>query len=130
MRHNDDNNQNVPTEGTNKRAGSGCPSLLQFQISNSLLDSVHLAVLDPQNEVHHHCCKKRNGQDCRAESVIDAALPAAPDTLCPPMECDEGIYHGAHSDDGEEGGGDATDTVTEVEEADGETAQDDGKVEP
>lgn len=102
----------------------------KFQDQKSLPDSVHLAVLDAENEVHHHSRKKRNGQDGGTESVIDAALPAASDTLCSPMECDEGVDHGAHGDDGEEGGGDATDTVTEVEEADGETAQDDGEVEP
>lgn len=46
------------------------------------------------------------------------------------MECDEGVDHGAHSDDGEKGGGDATDAVTEVEQAYGQTAEDDGEVQP
>lgn len=46
------------------------------------------------------------------------------------MEGDDGVDHGGHGDDGEEGGGDAADAVAEVEEADGEAAQDDGEVEP
>lgn len=46
------------------------------------------------------------------------------------MECDEGVDHGAHGDDGEEGGGDAADAIAEVQEADGKTTQDDGEVKP
>ena len=36
----------------------------------------------------------------------------------------------AMRDDGEESSGDPADAVTEVEQADGETAEDDGEVEP
>lgn len=46
------------------------------------------------------------------------------------MKRHQGVDHGAHGDEGEEAGGDATDGVAEVEEADGETAEDDGEVEP
>ena len=46
------------------------------------------------------------------------------------MEGDEGVEHGAHGDEGEEAGGDLANAVAEVEEADGEAAEDDGEVEP
>lgn len=46
------------------------------------------------------------------------------------MECDDCVDHGAHGDDGEESCGDTTDTVAEVQQADGETAEDDGEVQP
>lgn len=46
------------------------------------------------------------------------------------MKRDEGIYHGCHRNEGEEGGGDATNAVTKVKQTDGQTAEDDGEVEP
>lgn len=46
------------------------------------------------------------------------------------MEGHQRIDHGGHGDDGEQTGGDAADAVTEVQQADGETAQDDGEVQP
>jgi hypothetical protein len=89
-----------------------------------------LPTLNAQNEVHHNSGKKRNGKDGRTESVVDTALPTAANTLCSPVECNEGVDHGAHGDDGEEGGGDAADAVAEVQEADGQTAEDDSEIEP
>ena len=46
------------------------------------------------------------------------------------MEGHEGVEHGGEGDEGEEAGGDLADAVAEVEEADGQAAQDDGEVEP
>ena len=46
------------------------------------------------------------------------------------MECNQGVNHRAHGDNGEKGGGDATDAVTEVEQANGQTAKNDGEVQP
>lgn len=46
------------------------------------------------------------------------------------MECHHGVNHGAHSDDGEKSGGDTTDTVTKVEQADSQAAQNHGEVQP
>ena len=46
------------------------------------------------------------------------------------MEGHEGVEHGGQGDEGEEAGGDLADAVAEVEEADGQAAQDDGEVEP
>lgn len=47
-----------------------------------------------------------------------------------PVEGAEGVDHGRHGDDGEETGGDTADAVTEVQETDGQAAQDDREVEP
>ncbi len=46
------------------------------------------------------------------------------------MERHEGVDHGGHGDEGEETGGDAPNAITEVEEADGQAAEDDGEVQP
>lgn len=46
------------------------------------------------------------------------------------MERNQGIDHRRHGNEGEEGGRDATDVVTEVEQTNGQTAQNDGEVEP
>jgi len=42
----------------------------------------------------------------------------------------ESVDHGAHGDEGEEGGWDAADFIGEVEETDGEAAEDYGEVQP
>lgn len=46
------------------------------------------------------------------------------------MERDDGVDHRRHGDNGEQGGGNAANTVTKVEQTDGETAENDGKVQP
>lgn len=46
------------------------------------------------------------------------------------MVCDEGVGHSGHGDKGKERGRDAANAVTKVEQADGETAENDGEVEP
>jgi hypothetical protein len=46
------------------------------------------------------------------------------------MECEEGVDHGHHSNEREESSANLSDLVAEVEEADCETAEDDGEVEP
>ncbi len=46
------------------------------------------------------------------------------------MKRHQRVDHGAHGHQRKEAGGDAADGITEVEEADGETAEDDGEVEP
>ncbi len=46
------------------------------------------------------------------------------------MERDKRIYHRGHRHDRKQTGGYAANAVAEVEEADGETAQDHGEVEP
>jgi hypothetical protein len=93
-------------------------------------NSVQLGVLDAQNEVYDDGSEKGDGEDGRAKAVVEAALSAATDTLCSPVEGDDGVDHGAHGDDGEEGGGDATDAIAKVQQTNGETAEDDGEVQP
>jgi len=83
-----------------------------------------------QNKVDNDGGKKSNRQYCRTESVVEAALSPHPDTLCSPVECEKGIDHGRHCDDGEESSGDLTDFVTKVEKTDSETSEDDSEVEP
>ena len=46
------------------------------------------------------------------------------------MERKQRIQHGSHSDECEQACTDLTDFIAEVEEANGETTQDDGEVEP
>lgn len=89
-----------------------------------------LVLRDSEDEVNNDGRQQGEGQDCGTETVIDAALAAFADTGCAPVEGTEGVDHGRHGDDGKETGGDTTDAVTEVQETDGQTAQDDGEVEP
>lgn len=92
--------------------------------------SIGLSIANPQNEVNNNGRQEGQGQNSRSKAVIDSALSTAADTLCAPVEGDECIDHGRHGDDGEEGGGDAANAITKVEQPDGEAAQDDGEVEP
>lgn len=46
------------------------------------------------------------------------------------MEGDERIQHGGEGNEGEQAGADLPDFVAEVQEANGEAAEDDGEVEP
>jgi len=46
------------------------------------------------------------------------------------MERHERIRHGSHGHEGEQACADLADLVTKVEQADGETTEDDGEVEP
>lgn len=46
------------------------------------------------------------------------------------MERNQRIQHGRHGNEGEKPRGDAADSIAKVEKTDGETAQDDGEVEP
>ena len=93
-------------------------------------ESVHLGVLNAQDEVDHDSGQQGNGQNSRAEAVVEAALTTTPDTLGTPVECNDRINHGGHGDDGEQGGGDAANAVTEVQQTNGQAAQDDGEVQP
>jgi hypothetical protein len=46
------------------------------------------------------------------------------------VERHEGVDHGRQRDEREEAGADLADAVAEVEQADGQAAEDDGEVEP
>ena len=46
------------------------------------------------------------------------------------MEHVQRVQHSSHGDEGEDAGADAADAVAEVEQADGQAAEDHGEVEP
>lgn len=94
------------------------------------MSSVQLVVLHTQDEVDNDSSQQGNGQNSRAKSVVESALTATANTLRSPVKCDDCVDHGGHGDEGEETGRNATDAVTEVQQADGQTAQDDGEVQP
>lgn len=84
----------------------------------------------PQNKVDHNSREQRNGQNGRTKSVIKATLASETNTPRAPMESEQGIHHGHHGNEGKQAGGDFTNLVAEVEEADCQTAEDDGEIEP
>lgn len=85
---------------------------------------------DPQNEVDNNRKQQSNGQNRRAEAVIESTLPSHTNALCAPVECDKRVDHGHDGDECEKSSADLSDAVTEVEKTDGEAAEDDGEVEP
>ena len=87
-------------------------------------------IRDPQHKVHHHRQQQHDGQERRAEPVVEAGLAPDPYALGPPVVRHEGVYHGRHGDAREEEGGDEGGPVAKVQHADGERAEDDGEVEP
>ncbi|KAH9820926.1 hypothetical protein Tdes44962_MAKER05015 [Teratosphaeria destructans] len=85
---------------------------------------------DPQHKVHHHSGQKRNRKHCRPKAIIEASLPSHPDTLRPPVERHQCVNHGAEGHQREESRGNLADRVPEIEEPDGQAAEDDGEVQP
>lgn len=91
---------------------------------------LQLIVTHTQDKVDHNGSQQGNREDSWSEAVIETALPPPPDTLCAPVERYHGVDHSRHGDNREQCGGDTTDTITEVEETHGQTAEDDGEVQP
>lgn len=89
-----------------------------------------MSTCNPQNKVDNHRPQQGHSKYRRSIPIIKSTLPSDPDTLCSPMKCCEGVYHSCHGDEREEGSRDAAHRITEIEEADGETAKNDGEVEP
>lgn len=85
---------------------------------------------DPQHEIHHHRGQQHYRQHRWPKSIVKPALTPLSYTLRTPMVCEQGVDHGAHGNEGEQTRADATDVVAEVEQTDGESAQDDGEVKP
>ncbi|KAF3384934.1 hypothetical protein F1880_002140 [Penicillium rolfsii] len=92
--------------------------------------SVQLVVTHAEDKVDHNGGQQGNREDCWSEAVIKTALAPPPDALCTPVECHYGIDHGRHGNDREQGRGDTTDTITEVKQTHGKTAEDHGEVQP
>jgi hypothetical protein len=85
---------------------------------------------NPEDKVDNHSRKQRKGKNGRTKPVIEAALAAHPYALRAPMECEQGIHHSHHSDEGKQARADLSNLVAEVEQPDGQAAQDDGEVQP
>ena len=81
-----------------------------------------------EDKVDNDSGQQGNSQDSRTETVVETALTSHTNALCSPVEGDQGVDHCGHGDQGEQTSRDLADLVTEVEETDSETAQDDGKV--
>jgi hypothetical protein len=84
----------------------------------------------PQYEIHHHRTKQRNRQHRRAQPIIEPALPPHPYAPCAPMERKQRIRHRGHGNERKQPCANLSNLVAEVEQADGEPAEDDGEVEP
>ena len=85
---------------------------------------------NPQHKVNNDSQQQRKSQDTWPISIIKATLSSLPNTFRPPVKGDQCIYHSSHCYQGEQAGGDTTDGVAKVEEANSQTAKDDGEVEP
>jgi hypothetical protein len=83
-----------------------------------------------EDKVDDNSGQQSNSQNGRTEAIVETALTSHTDALCSPVEGDECVDHGGHGNQGEQTSRDLTDLVTEVEETDCKTAQDDGEVEP
>lgn len=110
--------------------GASSDQLFKRFHCNERTQSVQFVVLHAQDEVDHDSSQESDSQNGGTKAVIETALSTATDTLSAPVKCDDCINHGGHCNDSEEGCGDATDTITEVQQTDGQTAQDNGKVQP
>ena len=83
-----------------------------------------------EDEVDDDGQEKDDGQNSRAETVIETGLSLHSYRLGSPVVGYECVDHGTHSDAGEEKRRDKGDSVTEIEHTNGKGAQDDGEVEP
>ena len=101
-----------------------------FRRGASIIHSSIVHVLCPQHKVDNDCSQQGHRQNTRPEPIVETTLAPLAYTLGTPMERDKGVDHCSHRDEGEQSGADAADAVTEVEQADGEAAEDDGEVQP
>lgn len=85
---------------------------------------------NPENKVDNYRCKQRERKNRRAEPIVKAALAPHPYAFRAPVECEQRIHHGHHSDQGEQPRANLSDLVTKVEKPNGQAAQDDGEVQP
>ena len=95
----------------------------------------HLVLLairhgQPQHKVDNNRRKQRQRKNGRTKPIIKAALAPHPYAFRAPVECEQGVDHGHHRDQREQACADLSDLVAEVEQPNGEAAQDDGEVQP
>lgn len=84
----------------------------------------------PQHKVDHNRQQQRNSQHRGSKAIIEPTLPSHADALRAPVESHESVDHSRQRDEREEAGADLADAVAEVKKTDGQTAKDDGEVEP
>jgi len=84
----------------------------------------------PQHEIDNNSGEQRQRKDSRTEPVIETTLAPHPYALRAPMEREQGVDHGHHSDGSKQASTDLADPVTEVEKANGQSSEDDGEVQP
>lgn len=89
-----------------------------------------LAVHDPQYKVHHHGRQQCHSQHGRTQAVVESSLPSLSYALRSPVEREEGVDHGCHRYQCEQSSRYSTNLIAKVEEADCETTEDDGEVQP
>jgi hypothetical protein len=73
----------------------------------------------PKKEIDDDSGQQGDRQHRWPVTVIESALTTPSDTARAPVEGDECIYHGRHGDNGKEAGGDASDPIAKVEQANG-----------
>lgn len=99
-----------------------------------LVDGLALLLLrlihNPQDKVDNDGQQEDDGQESRTKSVVEPSLPPHSYRLCSPVVRYQSINHGQHGHAREEEGGDERHSVTKVEHADCQSAEDNGKVEP
>jgi hypothetical protein len=83
-----------------------------------------------EDKVDNDSSQKSNSQDSRTKAIVETTLTPHTNALCSPVVGEEGIDHGGHGDQSKETSRDLADPVAKVEETDGKTAEDDGKVQP
>lgn len=101
-----------------------------FSYTNLVLAVLIASHGQSQDKVDNDGSKQSDGEDGGTQPVIEAALAPHPYTPRAPVEGKEGVNHGHHGNKGEEAGGDFSNLVAKVKEADCEAAEDDGEVEP
>ena len=111
------------------RLTSSIPNFPEIASNNPLL-VVSTSTSNSQNKVDNDSREKGYCQHCRTEPIVETTLSSHPDALRSPVKCDEGVNHGSHCDESKETSRDLTDFVTEVEETDSETTENDREVEP
>lgn len=84
----------------------------------------------PQHEVDNNSGEQRQRKDSRTEPIIETTLAPHPYALRAPVEREKGVDHCHHSDSCEQASTDLADPVTEVEKANGQSAEDNGEVQP
>lgn len=89
-----------------------------------------LGLDNSKNKIDDNGGEQRKSQHAGTDAVIEATLPALANTFGSPVEGEEGVDHGRHSNEREQAGRDTADRVTKVEKTNGQPTKNDGEVQP